>query len=438
MISLWPRTLLGRNILLLLGLMIVVQASTVAASYVFLKPRVNDVAALTAAEIIALDEVLGRIPSAERAAYVQRIGRTSRLYIRRADEGPGPGPGDKWPTYFAARQFLEALREKLPRGTEVVWKQSGTRHVWVRAEIDGTPYWISLPTGAAIRDNALRMVAFAAVLIGTLVLIGAFLIQRRINRPLHRIADGVRQLGAGGYPETLTTDGPVELASLISQFNAMSESLKRMEENRTVMLAGISHDIRTPLTKLRLSLAMQKNRDAEQEALNETYFRQIDAIVQQFMDFGQSATGEAPIIGDINTLVIQLAAEFDDRGHPFELQLDELPQCAYRPIALLRALRNLMDNAVKYGRHGLALRTQALPGRIGIAVLDRGPGIPPADRKRLLQPFVRSEEARSTSGTGLGLAIVERIVAMHGGEFELRSREQGGLCAQMWLSARAT
>jgi len=315
----------------------------------------------------------------------------------------------------------------------VVWRSGPGTHIWIHARIGEGAYWLGLPAGRPLRETIWTFMFVIVGAIGVLVLVGALLIQRRINRPLANLAEGVRQIGAGGFPEVLPADGPVELSSLVGQFNIMAETLRRNEEDRAIMLAGISHDIRTPLTKLRLRLAMHSPRDPDFENSVEGYFQQIDAIIQQFVDFGRAVGGEAPISGDVNTLVEQLVAEYEDRGQVFQLETVELPICSYRPVALFRAVSNLMENAIKYGSGSLGVRTRLQGGRIGVAVMDQGPGIDETDRHRLRQPFVRADAARGTSGTGLGLAIVERIAAMHGGTLELSAREGGGLCAELWL-----
>jgi two-component system osmolarity sensor histidine kinase EnvZ len=267
-------------------------------------------------------------------------------------------------------------------------------------------------------------------LIATIV---ALLIQRRINRPLREIAEVARKLGEGGQPERLPTYSSTELAAVANQFNAMTDSLEAMEASRAVMLAGISHDIRTPLTKLRLALAIE---ESSYEAPLSRYIEQIDGIVGQFLDYARTGSDEPVIDVDLNTLIMQMAGEFEERGYCFELHLRRLPTVAFRPIAMLRVIRNLMDNAVKYGVSGFEVTTWHKANEIGFAVLDRGPGIPTADSERLLRPFIRADMGRSTvSGTGLGLAIVDRIVRLHNGKFCLQPRDpEGGLMACVTFS----
>jgi two-component system, OmpR family, osmolarity sensor histidine kinase EnvZ len=150
--------------------------------------------------------------------------------------------------------------------------------------------------------------------------------------------------------------------------------------------------------------------------------------VGQFLDYGRTASDEPTIEGDLNTLIMQIAGEFEEWGAVFELQLQKLPVMRFRPIAMLRVIRNLMDNAAKYGRQGLEVRTWHVAREVGISVLDSGPGISRSDSERLLQPFIRADAGRSSvSGTGLGLAIADRFARLHAGSVYLSPRASGGL-----------
>jgi two-component system osmolarity sensor histidine kinase EnvZ len=261
--------------------------------------------------------------------------------------------------------------------------------------------------------------------IALMALAVASLIQRRIHRPLKQIAEAARKLGEGGRPEPLPRYSSSELAALASQFNAMTENLDAMESSRAVMLAGISHDIRTPLTKLRLALELGQESERKSVA---HYIDQIDAIVGQFLDYGRIGTDEPSMVGDLNTLIWQIAGEFEERGQHFCMDLKPVPQMRFRPIAMLRTIRNLMDNAVKYGVEGFEVASFQDGSTVSIAIRDRGPGVRSGDTERLLQPFIRADEGRSiVGGTGLGLAIADRLVRLHGGKLFLVPRQGGGL-----------
>jgi two-component system osmolarity sensor histidine kinase EnvZ len=241
-------------------------------------------------------------------------------------------------------------------------------------------------------------------------------------------------VSAGETPAPLPTDGPVEIAAVSSAFNQMTHTLQQAEATRALMLAGISHDIRTPLTKLRLSMAMAmpSGSDSSFVVAAESYLDQIETILQQFMDYAGSGEREQPEPGDLNALIERLAGDFAGLGHEFELSLANLPALPYRPISMMRLLMNLMQNAIVYGGSGLAVRSWATREAVYVAVGDRGKGLSAQELEQLKAPFQRGRNARSHSGgTGLGLAIVERIARLHGGSLEFHAREGGGL--EVWV-----
>jgi len=199
------------------------------------------------------------------------------------------------------------------------------------------------------------------------------------------------------------------------------------------MLAGVSHDLRTPLTKLRLATEILA--DHSEPEIIESMVRNIaaaDAVIDQFIDFARLGSDEAERLCDINELANDVAAT-SDRSR-IKLELGALSPYQCRPIALRRAIANLVENAMRYGQNKgtaddmIILRTTMDARSISISVMDNGPGIPPEDLERIRQPFTRLDEARSGKpGAGLGLAIVERIAHLHRGELLIKNRMSSGL-----------
>ena len=225
-------------------------------------------------------------------------------------------------------------------------------------------------------------------------------------------------------------DGPAEIAAVAKSFNSMTASLERSESERTIMLAGVSHDLRTPLTKMRLAAAMLEGQvDNELLRSMNHSIAEIDATVGQFLDFARAGEGEKAESGAIDALLRELAAAFAADGHVFALDLEPLPSLRFRPVAMRRVFSNLMQNAIVHAQSGYAIRAAERGGWIEACVLDRGPGIADEDVARMKRPFVREPRSEVRPGVGLGLAIVERIVAMHGGTLELKPRDGGGLQA---------
>lgn len=424
---LWPRSLFGRNLLLLLALTVLAQAFTVSVFLRVQRPRAAEVGHMVASQLNTIQATLASTPAAERQASLERLDRIGRL--RLAPGGPPAELDEPNPVSLVA-EFLRALRSRLSPGIEFRWRAQPHPQAWVRLDVGGQPYWFTMPGSTVLHDNGLTLAAILAISIVTLATLAAMLIQRRINRPLREIAAAAERIGRGHDTDRLPRYSASELAAVADQFNAMADNLAAMESTRALMLAGISHDIRTPLTKLRLKLAMEDRHDDALVA----HINQIDAIVGQFLDFGRSGADEPLASADLNTLIQQLAGEFEARECRFELVLAELPAIRFRPIAMLRVIHNLMDNAAKYGGGGLQVRTHADAREIHIEVADRGPGMPPDQVAHLLRPFTRADTGRSAiAGTGLGLAIVERLVRLHGGRLQLATRPGGGLNARVSL-----
>jgi two-component system osmolarity sensor histidine kinase EnvZ len=215
----------------------------------------------------------------------------------------------------------------------------------------------------------------------------------------------------------------------------MAADLKRLDEERALLLAGVSHDLRTPLSRIRLGLEMLDGRgDAVLKAGLVQDVADIDAAIGQFLDFARLAEGEAVVPdGDLNAIARELRDRYAGAGKDVAARLAPLPPLALRPRAIQRLIANLMDNALRHGGGQIEVTTASEGGRAVLEVLDRGPGIPPGEAERMVQPFTRLDVARSGAGTGLGLAIVDRIARLHGGSVQLLPRDGGGLRARVEL-----
>jgi two-component system osmolarity sensor histidine kinase EnvZ len=256
-----------------------------------------------------------------------------------------------------------------------------------------------------------------------------------LNRPLARVVHAAGELGRGASVAPLPEAGPTETATLARSINQLSDSLARAERERALMLAGVSHDLRTPLAKLRLGVEILR-RDDEPE-LNASLARSIedmDHIIGQFLDFARVDSTEPASLGDVNALVQRLAAAQADHGQALTLALAPLPLLPLRPQALQRALGNLVENAHRHGRAPVTVSTGSDAHSVWIDVADQGPGIAPDEAEALKQPFRRKQAARDGApGAGLGLAIVERLARLHGGRLELLVNTPCGLRARLVL-----
>ncbi|WP_322032545.1 ATP-binding protein [Paraburkholderia sp. J76] len=441
-----PRSLLSRNIALLVALVALSQIGSLAVLLHFVqRPRIERASIIFADYVKLLDTTLAAMPPDE--------GRAAAARLETRDTAPPEAPAQTHPSlvdFFRTWQrdvFVEALQRHLPPDLLVRWDASRAQaepadgeaaqeRLWIRLHAAGQPVWVALPMTADARASGITTALILSAALALLAALTGYLLQRHINRPLRKLARAARRVSAGETPPPLPTHGPTEIAQVSLAFNQMTEALKQAEATRALMLAGVSHDIRTPLTKLRLAIAMALPRGSNDAlvASSGSYLDQIDTILQQFMDYAGSGEREAPQPGDLNALAGQLVADFAGLGHEFDFHEGELPVFAFRPIAVMRLLMNLMQNAVNYGRTGLTIRTWRDGDAACVIVADRGNGIRAEELERLKSPFSRGANARTHSGgSGLGLAIVERIARLHGGSLTFRDREGGGLEAVVRL-----
>ncbi|SAK72933.1 periplasmic sensor signal transduction histidine kinase [Caballeronia arationis] len=437
------RSIFARNIALLVALVALSQVCSLTVLMHYVQtPRIERAAATFANYIETLGGLIAAAPPDARAAFVERLHGQRELPADAVLEPPR-----SLTTLYRSYQrstFLAMLRRHLPADVPVRWQFNDDRpgrdeRLWFRVHVGGEPYWIALAIPEAAHGEGFASTILLSLVLAALATLTAYVIQRHLNRPLDDLARAARHLSAGGQPEPLPVDGPTEIAQVSVAFNQMTDALREAEATRALMLAGISHDIRTPLTKLRLAMAMAIPAGGDQAfvASSENYLDQIDGILQQFMDYAGSGAKEVPVAGDLNALVASLAGDFAGLGHEFELTLGELPPFPFRPVSTMRLLMNLMQNAVLYGVTGLSVRTwiDADAHLACIAIGDRGKGIAEDEMEKLKEPFRRGRGgAGHPSGTGLGLAIVERIAKLHGGTLVLRPREGGGMEAVVTMS----
>ncbi|MDE1009868.1 MAG: ATP-binding protein [Paraburkholderia fungorum] len=400
------------------------------------RPRVVRAATVFATYVTTLDGLLQATPPNARAGLTGRLDAREQLPAEATVEPP-PSLLLAYRTYQRS-VFLDSLRAHLPADMPVLWQFEGGQRLWIRmhAPADGphSPYWIALPIPEDAQGAGLDAAILLSLGLGALAALTGYVIQRHLNQPLRQLTRAARRVSAGETPVPLPTDGPTEIAAVSGAFNQMTHTLQQAEATRALMLAGISHDIRTPLTKLRLSMAMAMpdGSDSSFVVAAESYLDQIETILQQFMDYAGSGEREAAEAGDLNALIERLAGDFAGLGHEFELSLAVLPAIAYRPISMMRLLMNLMQNAIVYGGSGLAVRSWVTGQAVYVAVGDRGKGLSAEELEQLKAPFQRGRNARAHSGgTGLGLAIVERIARLHGGSLQFHAREGGGL--EVWV-----
>lgn len=421
---------------LLLGLVFIVFELLAAAAVVafvmmpMARRSTDDLANL----MVLSAQTWSELPPATRPDFELELARTYLLALRAVPPRLGH---DEWHGVYL--YFLEAaLAEKTGRAQHLVHET-----------IDGEAwYWVSLPsaeTSLSVGFPLRRVGAqpFTAILVSSVIglilaLLAATWLARRSVIPLARLEQAAAQVGRGEVTELLPETGPRELATLAHRFNEMAQQVRELLVGRTTLLAGVSHDLRTPLARMRLALALLEEKPTPKLiARLEKDIGEMDRLIGQVLDLARGMEREAAAEIDLLALLTDMAAGAPDG----RVQVRVTPQpCHFQApsSALRRVIGNLLDNALRYGGDQLVeLVGEQSDKMVRIGVLDRGPGIPPEQMSAVFQPFHRVETSRSptTGGAGLGLAIVRQLADTHGWQIEIRPRSDGGLEAWLMLPA---
>lgn len=284
--------------------------------------------------------------------------------------------------------------------------------------------WVSEPlkTYANYSVELIAAWLFGVPILSSIIIL---ILVRQMNRPMRRLQNAATNYSKTGTAPYLDANhGPFEIRQVNRAFNHMVYTLEQTERDRQIMLAGISHDLRTPLTRIRLSAEMMPDEDFLKEGLIYDV-DDMDAILTQFISYMRDGSDEELTETNLNALLQELVVQFQPLDIRFQAQA--LPVIPARSMSLKRLIANLINNAKRYGAEPIELSATQLDGHILITVADHGEGIPPDQVEELMQPFVRGNSARTVQGSGLGLAIVKRIIDIHQGQISICNRAQGGL-----------
>jgi two-component system, OmpR family, osmolarity sensor histidine kinase EnvZ len=307
-------------------------------------------------------------------------------------------------------------------------RQKDVEISWLRFPARGELFWLKLPPLPTQTISQAKL--FLISLEIALAVGGAYLIVFRLTKKLRYVTEAANAIGQGKPPEILEASGPEEIRSLCEGFNQMSRDLVKLEADRRLMLAGISHDLRTPLTRMRIAAELA-NSSIDPSLVHD--IEDMDAILRQFLDYARDGSEERPGEHDLNALVQEVAQRFATRGQAIETDLGRVPPFVFRRHSMRRVLDNLVDNAVRYGKRGVRIATRCDAETVFAIVSDEGPGIRSGAPADFIKPFAREEVSRSGRGAGLGLTIVDRVMRLQGGRFRLENVDGGGLRATIEL-----
>lgn len=418
---------------LLLGLVFIVFGLLVAAAVAafvmvpMARRSTDDLANL----MVLSAQTWSELPPATRPVFVQELERNYLLALRPGARDPGR---DQW--HGAYLYFLEtALTEKTGRVQQLVSETiNGENWYWASLQSAET----TLSVGFPVRRVGAQ--PFAAIMVSSVVglvlaLLAAAWLARRSVVPLARLERAAAQVGRGEVMALLPETGPQELATLATRFNEMARQVRELLAGRTTLLAGVSHDLRTPLARMRLALALLEEAPSPKLiARLEKDIGEMDRLIGHVLNLARGMEQETAAEVDLLDLLTEMAAGAPDG----RVQLRVAPQpcqLLVPPTALRRVIGNLLDNALRYGGdQPVELIAERAGKTVRVGVLDRGPGIPPEQMSAVFQPFHRVESSRSpsTGGAGLGLAIVRQLADTYGWQVELRPRSNGGL--EAWVT----
>jgi two-component system, OmpR family, osmolarity sensor histidine kinase EnvZ len=419
-------SLFGRMALLSIGVLLALQGGWFAILHVQGPHKEAD--GYARALLIVLDAAHNDV------AIGGRLMRETRVHIVPVWNMPEPLTlRDPHKTRHA--HLARQLADRLPRGTQLAVDTDGHNksRLWVRYPESNV--WIVAPID--LPPPAPFMMEAVVLLLGALVL--SLLVAWQLQRPLARVAHAARRFGGGERPVPVGEHGPRELRELIGAFNQMMKKLTDADDDRAVMLAGIAHDLKAPLTRLSLRATVLTKDERERAH----FLRDIDSmtrIVQQFLEFaGRSSAAQSAKTG-VDAFIAEQFASPEDGDEPlFALSLEAGDAFRLPRTFIDRLMTNLVDNALEHGEPPVEIRTARDGGEWLIEVRDHGPGIPAERLGDVLRPFVRLDPARSGNGhCGLGLTIVERLAREQRGRCEIGNAEGGGLVVRIAIPLEET
>ncbi|PHI34888.1 two-component system sensor histidine kinase EnvZ [Pseudoalteromonas sp. GCY] len=358
-------------------------------------------------------EITGIEVMTQREAYVNGLGQAKEYTLL---------------SRSMSEQLNGSARVRISQGDPVVY--------WVEAP-QAPGYWVRVPL-SGLSETKMEFLVFYLSSIGFLSVLGGWLFARHLNKPLKSLQIAASRVGVGDFSTRLVEEGSTEVIEVTRAFNKMSKGIADLESDRRLLMAGVSHDLRTPLTRIRLATEMMSD---EEDYLREGIIDDIEdmnAIIDQFIEYLRHHNSAEMSADDVNTVIEEVVHAEQQHQRPIHLQAEEyLPAVMMNAVALKRVFTNMIENAIRYSEQDIEVTTEYSPKHraVIVKVMDRGPGIPESELESVFEPFKQGDQARGSEGSGLGLAIIKRIVTTHGGKVRLRNRDGGGLIAEVSLPA---
>ena len=414
---------------MLIGVLLLINqvVSYLSVTYYFIRPNYQQINALLATQVkmLFLEGVDHKDPVLQEHFY-----QATKISIYSEPEAIEEGLEQSVYYQFFSREMTEQLGGE----AEVRISTHEPFRIWVQPPQDPT-IWISIPISGT-RDTDISPLTIYLLVIGILSVAGGWIFVRRLNKPLKALQLAALEVGRGSFPKPLKAQGSSEMIAVTAAFNRMSKGIKQLEDDRALLTAGISHDLRTPLTRIRLATEMLPE---DQDWIKEGIVNDIEDmndIIDQFIDYVRQDQQEQREETYLNDLLEQAAqARSIEEHHNIELNLKDVPYTKLRRVAIRRVIDNLMENAFRYGSSNIEIESgfNKKYNAIWFSIRDFGPGIPEEKIENLFQPFTQGDKARGSLGSGLGLAIIKRIVDLHYGGIDLTNHPKGGLLAKVTI-----
>lgn len=424
----WPQSLAGRITLLLLGGLTLLHLGSMMVHERALHGAESGARIERLAESLsAAAALISNTPEREREAAAHGLSRPGlEMHWDRAaplPQGAVPEP-------------LVGVAARLGAGARLAWDAAvepghqvvGAMPVEAGGFLIFSATWIGGPGAATERGTIASMVAMA---LG--IAVASVLVVRWITRPLRRLAEAADGIGRDLSDRPLPDDGPSEVRHAAAAFNAMQARIRRLVEDRTEALAAVSHDLRTPLARLRLRAGFLP--EGEARTRMEADLTEMESMIGRTLDYIREGRDAEPAgLTDLAAILQTLASDASDAGHAVAYEGPSRVVLPLRRLAAKRALSNLVENAVTHGAPPVRLEIRVEAREVVVDITDAGHGIAPDDRARALEPFVQLDAARGAGGSGLGLAIAQRFAEASGGTLQLETAlAAGGLCARLTL-----
>lgn len=428
--GMFPRSAFGQTVFLVAALLLINQiVSYITVSFYVVKPTIEQVNLILSKQVktVFIEWEEGVEVSKEASDKFFEITGIEVMTQRQAmSEGLAETREYSMLSRSMSKELNGSARVRISQTDPLVY--------WVEAP-QAPGYWVRVPL-TGLQENNLKFLTFYLSSIGFLSVLGGWLFARHLNRPLKALQQAAVKVGVGDFSTKLEEQGSTEVIEVTRAFNQMSRGIAALENDRRLLMAGVSHDLRTPLTRIRLATEMMSD---DEDYLREGIIHDIEdmnAIIDQFIEYLRHHKREELELEDLNAIVSEVVEA--EQKHNRTITFKENPSLGEVPVstvAIKRVVTNMIENAIRYSDGDIEVETRVSSNKkfAMVVVNDHGPGIPESELETVFEPFKQGDAARGSEGSGLGLAIIKRIVDMHGGRVQLLNRPEGGLSAQIYL-----